>query len=437
VTGGMRYRASPSHSNETTMSAQPSSDELIYDWNEVDATSRQSMQLVEFDDETLRDGLQSPSVVAPTLEEQLQILHLMDSLGIHAADIGLPGAGPRTKESVRRLAQEIAENGLNVAPNCAARTLRVDIDPIISIAQDTGIPIEVSCFIGSSPIRQYAEEWNIDLLLRHTEEAVSYAVKAGLPVMYVTEDTTRAHPDAIRRLYTTAIECGARRICVCDTVGHIIPTGVVALLHFVREIIKETGESVQIDWHGHRDRGLSIPNTLAAIEAGANRVHATILGIGERVGNTPLDLLMVNLKLLGVLEHDLSRLPEYCQLVSDVCEVPIPVNYPVFGQDAFRTGTGVHAAAVIKAKKKGDAWLANRVYSGVPAELFGLRQSIEIGPMSGESNVFYWLEERGVDPDAGLAELIFQAAKDSDRVLREQEVWDIVTAFLEEKETAP
>ena len=317
---------------------------------------------------------------------------------------------------------------MKIRPNCAARTKREDITPIIDISQKTGILIEACTFLGSSPIRQYAEGWDIDLLLKHTEDAVSFAVKEGVPVMYVTEDTTRANPETVRALYKTAIECGARRACVCDTVGHATPNGARALVKFVQTVIDETGEDVKIDWHGHMDRGLGVINALAALEAGATRLHATALGIGERVGNTPMDQLLVNLKLLGYIDNDLSKLKEYCDTVSEATEVPVPITYPVVGRDAFRTATGVHAAAVIKAFKKGDVELANLVYSGVPAHLFGREQEIEIGPMSGKSNVIYWLQHRGLDSSDETVDRIYTKAKTCSAVMTETEIMAAISA---------
>src|SRR6266699_2960030 len=285
--------------------------DLIYDWNragEGGAAFDWSRVRVDLNDETLRDGLQSPSVRDPALDVKKRLLHLMADLGIVAADIGLPGAGPRVLEQVRALATEIRDARLPLAPNCAARTVIADVEPIVRVTDEVGITIEAATFIGSSPIRQYAEDWTLDRILRSSEEAVTYAVKHGLPVMYVTEDTTRDKPDAI--------------------------------------------------------------------EAGVDRVHGTALGVGERVGNAEMDLLIVNLRLLGAHRHDIAKLPEYCRLVADAVGMPIPVNYPVMGGDAFRTGTGVHAAAIIKAKKKGHTWLADRVYSSVPAQECGLEQKI-------------------------------------------------------------
>src|SRR5262245_9948705 len=407
----------------------PPESELIYDWNRAGGAVFPARGKVELDDETLRDGLQSPSVKSPSIDRELALLHMMNDLGIDSVDIGLPGAGPHVVKNVTRLAREIVECGLKIRPNCAARTVAADIVPIIEISQQVGIPIEVSCFIGSSPIRQYAEDWDLDKMLSLSEDAVSLAVKEGLPVMYVTEDTTRAHPDDIRRMYTTAIRAGAKRVCVCDTVGHATPNGVRNLSTYVGGVVAELDPEVKVDWHGHQDRGLGITNALWALESGAHRVHACALGIGERVGNTPMDQLLVNLQLLGWINRDLTRLHDYCSAVSEATAVPIPDNYPIVGKDAFRTGTGVHAAAIIKARKKGDEWLSDRVYSGVPASMIGRHQVIEVGPMSGLSNVQCWLESRGIEPRPELVDAIFRRAKESDHVLEDDEVFEVVQRF--------
>jgi len=403
--------------------------DLVYDWNTAaDGDLVPARGTVELDDETLRDGLQSPSVRSPSLADKLKILHAIAELGIESADVGLPGAGPHVVATVRRLVEEIRDARLPIAPNCAARTVLADIEPIAEISQQVGLPIEVACFLGSSPIRQYAEGWDLDRMLRLTEQAVSFSVEHGLPVMFVTEDTTRAAPEDLRRLYTTAVEAGAERICIADTVGHATPSGARRLVRFLRGVV---GDGVKIDWHGHRDRGLSVVNALAAAEAGADRLHGTAVGIGERVGNTPIDLLLVNMKLLGWIDRDLTRLEAYCRLVAETTGVPLPDNYPVVGRDAFRTGTGVHAAAILKARRKGDEWLADRVYSSIPASWIGRHQEVEVGPMSGESNVVCWLEARGLEVVPELVGEIFQAAKESDRVLEEDEVLAICGRWRE------
>jgi 2-isopropylmalate synthase len=397
-------------------------DELIHDWNADPGVPARKGQFM-LDDETLRDGLQSPSVTDPPIEKKRELLHLMNRLGIDTANVGLPGAGPRAESDVEALCREIAKAKLAIEANCAARTIVKDIDPIIRVTQKTGVAIEACLFIGSSPIRQYAEGWDEEFLVRQSTEAIAYAVGHGLRVLYVTEDTTRARPETLSRLYSEAVRAGASRVCVADTTGHATPEGTRRVVRFVRAVLDAVGGThIGIDWHGHRDRGLGLVNCMAAFEAGATRVHGTALGIGERCGNAEIDLLLVNLKLLGWIDRDLTALGAYCKAASEALGRPIPENYPVVGRDAFETATGVHAAAVIKAFKKGDAWLADRIYSGVPAGDFGFRQVIRIGPMSGKSNVIFWLESHGVEPTEARVERIFGAAKDSNRLLEDGEI---------------
>lgn len=395
-------------------------DALIYDWNTEGQTPAKPAGRIQFDDETLRDGLQSPSARDPEIGDKLELVRLMDKLGLDTADVGLPGAGARAREHITTLVKEMAH--LRIKANVACRTVIGDIAPVVDVVQATGQPIEVCAFIGSSPIRQYAENWELSSMLRLSKDAVEFAVKNGLTCMFVTEDTTRAHPDDVKALYTTAIEAGAKRVCVCDTCGHATPDGVRKLIRYVKSIVDATNPEVGIDWHGHRDRGLGLANSLAALEAGATRVHACALGVGERAGNTEMDVLLVNLRLLGWIDNDLSVLGDYVRLAHKAIGVPLPSNYAIFGSDAFETGTGVHAAAVIKAFKKGDHWLANRVYSGVPADMVGLEQVIKIGPMSGKSNVIWFLEKHGVAPTEKAVESVLALAKTTPRLLRDSEI---------------
>jgi isopropylmalate/homocitrate/citramalate synthase len=397
--------------------------ELIFDWNVQTGPEIPPGRKVTLDDETLRDGLQNPSVFDPPIEDKIEILHLMESLGIEMVNIGLPGAGPRAYADTEALAKEIAKSRLNIRPNCAARTVEADIRPIAEISQKAGIAIEAATFLGSSPIRRLVEDWTVDHLQRTTEHAVKFARSLGLRAMYVTEDTMRTDPTTVKRLYKTAIDNGAETVVLCDTVGHATPRGSYNLVKFViDEVVTPSDAMIRVDWHGHNDRGLSIANSMAAIAAGANQVHAAAISLGERVGNTPMELMLVNLRLLGLIDRDLSRLKEYAEKVSRATRTPIPVNYPVVGRDAFRTSTGVHAAAIIKAFRKGNVMLANSVYSGVPSHLFGLEQAIEIGPLSGRSNVIYWLERHGIEPRDEVVDRIFNAAKQASRVLTEEEI---------------
>jgi isopropylmalate/homocitrate/citramalate synthase len=410
--------------------------DLIYDWNQNHPPELKPAGPVLINDETLRDGLQSPSVRDPSIAEKIEILHWMEALGINSLDLGLPGAGTRAVEAVTALAGEIVAHRMKIRANCAARTHENDIRPIAEIVQKTGLRIEAATFIGSSPIRRFTEGWTDDFLLQTTEKAVKYSVSLGLDVMFVTEDTSRCDPETVRKLYATAINCGARAICICDTAGHATPLGALALVRFViAEVVKPSGEKIRVDWHGHSDRGLAIANSMAAIIAGANCVHGCAIGLGERVGNTQTDQMLVNLKLMGIKpwdEQDLTKLKKYCQAVSRATGVPIPANYPVVGDDAFRTATGVHAAAIIKAYRKDDVTLANTVYSGVPSHEFGLEQIIDIGPMSGKSNVLWWLERRGIPAADDVVERIYQRAKQSDHTLSEAEILQCVAAAKQE-----
>jgi len=410
--------------------------DIIYDWNSVNKVAPLSPSKILFMDETLRDGLQSPSVVDPLVADKIMLVHTMNALGIQHADVGLPGAGPRSRRHVEAIALEIARNKLSIKPAAAARTLDKDIQPIIDISQKAGVEIEVLAFIGTSPIRRFVEEWDTYRMYKLVRESIRLARSYNLPVCFVTEDTTRAKPDMLYPLYHVAIESGAERICLCDTVGHATPDGLKNLINFTKNIIAGMGKSIGLDWHGHNDRGLGMVNSLHAIEAGITRVHGTALGIGERCGNAPLDQLLVNLKLLGAIDNDLSSLLLYCKQAALATRFHIPSNYPVVGPDAFRTSTGVHAAAIMKARKAGANWLADRIYSGIPAGMFGLTQQVEVGHMSGDSNAVCWLEDHGIPAEPDLVKEIMEFAKQGDRVLDDLEVHFIVNRWRLRKRAA-
>jgi 2-isopropylmalate synthase len=403
---------------------------LIHDWNAPDPATAPPSPRFELHDETIRDGIQCPSVTDPSLDQKLEIVRRLSALGVHSSDLALPGAGPRAVEDCRALVEMIRDEKLTIRPAAAGRTIAADVRPILDLSEQTGVPIETMLFLGTSPIRLYAEGWDQDRLERLTREAIGMSARAGLPTSFVTEDTVRSKPETLRRLFEVAVEEGADRLVLCDTVGHATPDGVRHLIRFTHDLLVAWGvrDRVRVDWHQHNDRGLALANSLAAVEAGADRVHGTILGVGERVGNTALDQLLVNLKLQGAWEGDLAGLGALCDLVSEATAVPIPASYPVFGADAFRTGTGVHAAAVIKAHKKGDHWLADRIYSGVPAAWFGRQQQIEIGHQSGVSNVRFWLHQRGLPDDEEVVQAIFARAKQIDGLLRDDEILAIVHA---------
>ena len=397
-------------------------DELINDWNGLPSKDARVPLL---NDETLRDGLQSPSVRDPDIAAKRDLIHRLAHMGVDAVDLGMPGAGPKPLAAVRALMMEIRDHRLPISPNAAVRTLEADLVQVAEIQQRAGMPLEAGAFLGSSPIRMDVEGWDLGFLVATARKAVAFCHRHEVPVMMVTEDSTRARPDVLKAIYGAAMDEGAQSICLSDTCGHATPDGVRKLVGFIKtEVVKD--RSVRIDWHGHNDRGLGVANAIAAFEAGADRLHGSILGIGERCGNVALDQLMINLHLMGYPKGDLSDLPALAERVAELCDVTIPANYPVLGRDAFRTGTGVHAAAIVKALHRGDVELADAVYSGVPAALVGRRQEIEIGPMAGHSNVVYWLEMNGYDPNPARVDRILQVAKNSPRILTEAEIRSVL-----------
>jgi len=397
----------------------------IHDWNAPEETPPPPVPPPpELDDETLRDGLQHPSAKAPPLQAKREFLHILCAVGIQAADIGMPAASLQALEDCVFLAREVARHRLPLKPNCAARTVGKDVRAVVEISQRAGLAVEVAAFIGCSEARRRVEGWDLAYLRKITRETVSLAVKAGLPVMYVTEDSTRTSPEVLRDLFLAAIESGARRICAADTAGHALPHGAARLVGFLKQVAAESGEKVAVDWHGHMDRGMGLACSLAAWKAGAARIHGSALGLGERVGNTPLDLLIVNLKMEGAWPRDPRALSDYVAWTSRWTGVPVPWNYPVFSPEAFRTGTGVHASALLKARQMGDAVLEDHVYSSVPAAWFGRRQTIAVGPMSGDSNIVAWLLEHREEVTEERVAAIRALAKKSDSLLSDDEIRD-------------
>jgi 2-isopropylmalate synthase len=407
----------------------PAADDLVYDWNRGNRLSARPKRTVRFDDETLRDGLQSPSVQNPRLHDKIALLHAMASVGIDSADVGMPGAGDRVACEAEALCREIVVAGLEVRPNCAARTLDSDIVPVLEIQQRVGIPVEVALFVGSSPIRLEVERWSLDDILRRVETSIATAKTHDAPVLFVTEDTTRSRPEDVRSLFLAAARSGADRVCIADTAGHATPFTVVRVVRFVRRVLVEAGfRDVGVDWHGHNDRGLAVANALSAAWAGAGRLHATALGVGERVGNPPMEQVLVNAALEGWAAPQLTEVGAYVELAAKVLGLSVFPLAPVVGRDAFRTATGVHASAILKARSVGDEGLVDLVYSAVPASWLGRAQEIDIGPMSGAANARYWLAAHGYHADPRTVARILAAAKRADAILSDDALHAIVAS---------
>jgi 2-isopropylmalate synthase len=398
---------------------------LIFDWNaEGEARPAPRVTLL---DETLRDGLQSPSVKNPTLEAKLTGIQLMNELGIEYVNVGLPSASARAFAEALELCRAIVAQGWAIRPVCAGRTTVSDVAAIVEVSQRAGISVEASLFVGSSPIRALAEDWDFELVLSRAKAAIDAARAADLQVTLVAEDATRAPPDALAALFSLAVERGATRVCVCDTVGFATPEGAASVTRFAREIV---GSRIGVDWHGHDDRGLSVANALSAARAGADRLHGTALGVGERVGNPAMEQLLLNLALSNA-PRSLAQVTRYCTHFARALGIEISDNQPLVGRNAFRTATGVHAAAIFKAEGKSQ-WLADHVYSLVAAASVGQSAGVLIGPMSGASNVQHWLKNQGIVCNDALLRAILAQAKSADRLLTDQELLSVVSRTQQE-----
>jgi 2-isopropylmalate synthase len=404
---------------------------LLYDWDAHGPATRAAVPRVELDDETLRDGLQSPSVRRPSLEQAASFLGLLPGLGVAFADVGLPGSGPRAASEVEALCREIVASRLALTPNCAARTTHADVQAVLEVTQRLGITVEIAMFVASSPIRCRVEGWHLETVIRRATDCVGFAVAHGAPVTFVAEDSTRTRPEDLRSLLQAAVRAGAGRVCVADTSGQATPMSALAIVRFVAESLAEAGAGeTGIDWHGHNDRGLAVANALAAGWGGATRLHGTALGVGERVGNAPIEQLLVNARMLGWASPELGRVMEYGTLAARMLGVEVPATAPVVGRDAFRTSTGVHAAAIAKAAATGERELVDLVYSAVPASWLGREQIVEVGPMSGASNVRLWLEAHAYPVSPGQVAHILAHAKRADRTLTDEELHALARSGL-------
>jgi 2-isopropylmalate synthase len=353
--------------------------EQLFDWNTLPASimtpavpdSRglgfaRHPRVVKVVDETLRDGMQNATGRAAGIGAKIDLLHGMARIGVDVVSIGLPAAGARYAADTDLLCREIRDARLPLIPTAAARTVVSDVEGIIRASERAGMPIEVYAFIGSSPIRLEVEGWNLDFLVEHIKDAARTAVKAGLKFCLVTEDTTRSHPDALRTLFRAAVDEGTSRLCLADTTGHVTPYGVEELVTFTRGVLTEAGAAhVELDWHGHNDRGLALPTALWAVSAGVDRVHGTGLGVGERVGNASLELLVHNLGLLGARPRVApERLREYTELAARALCWTIPPDHPLAGErflreaaqpDAYRVIAEDSPAPAVRASGRRDA----------------------------------------------------------------------------------
>lgn len=417
----MRFWRSDRHNFPETKVGQVQKN-LLYQWEQPVGG-----KTVLVDDETLRDGLQDPSCRQPSCEAKKEYLHLIAELGVQAVDLGMPAASPQVEQEVEALLREIATWSLGLAANCAVRTLERDVLTCAAISHRVGFPLEVMLFLGFSSLRRTVEGWDRDFLLRKLELIVRLAVREGLSVTFVAEDASRTSPGDLEAAVLCAVRAGVSRICLADTTGVLSPRGAEKLVAFTRTTLRDYGfQAVQLDWHGHNDRGLGLACALAAAGAGATRLHGTLLGVGERAGNPPLEQLLLNLHLLGFLQVPEGKLVPNLLRAADLLGLTVPPKAPVLGELAFATATGVHASAIFKAKELGCPDFQELVYNPFPPSWLGTSQRVLIGPYSGSANVRYWLLEHGLPVDPAVVKAILAAAKKKPMVLPDQEILEII-----------
>lgn len=380
-------------------------------------------------DETLRDGIQAAEVITPPLERKLRIVDHMANCGIGSADLGFPGSGEQAASECKRIAEYIVSSGYPIAQGYAGRTHPADIAAIREIAQVAGSCVEAYAFIGVSPIRQYVEGWDLKRIAHSVRSAAADCMRDKLQFVLVLEDALRCTPEILAQVYEMAIDAGVRRLTLCDTVGVATPAGTAAILSWSAAYFGGRRHAIGFEWHGHNDRGLAVANSLTALASGCERVHGTMLGVGERAGNASLDQIIINSYLEGAHGYDLKALRRYCEYVSYSLGTEIPGNYPAMGSDVFKTSAGVHAAAILKAHQKGELLLKDTVYSSIAASLLGREQEVMIDSSSGASNVKYWSFTRGIELDDAKVEKVLAAAKMSSCPLSDDQIKQI---FAEE-----
>jgi len=399
-----------------------------YDWNPPSVRRRQ----VDVADSTFCDGLQSPSVVDPPQHEKRRLLSLMCELGLRSAAIGHPGSGPRQFADALDLARELVRAQMPLDAWCGARASVKDVATVLDVRERSGLDVEIAVSLSLSPIRLGAEGISIDRVQEAADTSIAFAVRAGARVVAVIEDAARTPPALLAVLIRHVLALGASAVRISDTVGHATPDGTRALLRFATEHVQvRSGRAVRVDWHGQHDRGLALANALAAVDAGADRVLASALGLGARCGTVPLESLLTNLRLTGRWPHTLGGLQEYCESAAAAFGVAIAPAHAVVGADAFRTGTGAHATALVKALRAGDRSLADAVCSAVPASIVGAEHRVDVSPVSGLSNVRWWLSQHGYDPsDLVLMRELLLAVKQTQRVATDDELRDMADALL-------
>lgn len=395
-----------------------------YSWGEYDF----SKKVVQVLDTSLRDGLQDAQIRHPSLEEKERLVDILVQVGVEAIDIAIPIArGSHLREAIQ-LARRIPSN---VTVACLARTDASDIQAAVDLAQGAGRPIETIVFCGASPLRRWVEDWDVTEITEWMAKSVNFASKQGLIPTVATEHTTQTEPEVIKQIYLAGLDNGGQKVCIADTSGAASPISTEKIIRFFRDEVLKSFNDVDIDWHGHNDRGLSVINSLVALSAGAQRVHGTAIGIGERAGNTPLEQMLINLKMArDPKRQDLGAISELATFAAEIFNVPVPPNYPGLGEKVYRTASGIHAAAELKAGQLGLK--GTTPYSAVSPEWVNRETDVVVGPLSGSHNVRFVAERLGIPATNEFIARALDVAKSANRILTDQDIKNIANSLTDE-----
>ncbi len=363
-------------------------------------------------DSTLRDGEQTPGVHF-TVDQKVAIARKLDEVGVHQIEAGFPAVSDTEREAVKK----VAGLGLNADILCLSRTLQSDIDAAIACDVDM-----VLLFVATSELHlKYKLKMSPKDVLEKAVRSVEYAREHGLKASLSTEDSTRSDLGLMLDVYHASEAAGASRLGITDTLGCAGPEAVSYIIGKIRD-----GTKLPLSAHLHNDFGLGVANSIAALSAGAEAIATTVGGIGERAGNVPLEQLVMALKHIHKRDIGIRTegLTELARLVFESAKLPIPVNQPWVGPNAFSHESGIHVQAVLNCPM---------TYECVDPEEVGNRRRLVLGKHSGTAIIRSRLEEKSVQASqeqvCDIVRAIKTAGEEHGRV-SDEEFWSIVQAVL-------
>ncbi len=348
-------------------------------------------------DETLRDGEQTAGTLL-TVDEKVEIAKLMDEVGVAVIAAGFPMVSEAERRTIKLLSDEGFTQAKLAAP---ARAVIGDIQACL----DSGAEI-IPIFIAPSRLRlEFQLRMTLDEAIERLERCTDYGVEHGAEIAYVVEDATRSEIDTIVKISHAAVEAGANKIIIADTVGFSRPAAIQFIVKQVTQELSDlTKKSFDMGIHVHNDFGLASANTLAAIEMGITYPHVCVNGFGERAGNAALEEVVMALEILYGVKTGIktARLFELSKLVERAFAIPIPVHKAIVGQNAFNHGSGIHVHATLAHSLS---------YEPIPPEMVGRKRSFYLGKFAGRHLIEYVLKKNNIPATKQQVQEIAQAVK--------------------------